>query len=76
MRISLLRIQLMRFYVYFANAILWLMRIFGYFIPLVRFFGLFWLMRFFSRTKSRIRQEPSVYFRYIFWKSFIDIGKL
>ena len=39
-----------------------LMHIFGYFISLVRFFGLIWLMRIFSRTKSRIRQEPSVIF--------------
>jgi hypothetical protein len=62
MRISLLQISLlrMRFYVYFANAILWLMRIFGFFISLVRFFGLIWLMQIFTRIKSRIRQEPSV----------------
>ena len=48
-----------------------LMRIFGYFISLVRFFGLIWLMRIFSRTKSRIRQKPSVldFSNLIFWKS-------
>ena len=29
----------MPFYVYFSNSILWLMRIFGFFITLVQFFG-------------------------------------
>ena len=49
------------------------MRIYAlYFISLVRFFfGYFcpiWLMRIFSRTKSRIRQEPSVQFWIIVWE--------
>ena len=42
-----------------------LMQIFGYFISLVQFLDYFWLMQirlmqFFSRNKSRIRQELSV----------------
>ena len=47
---------------------IWLMRFGGaiYFISLVRFWGQkypnIWLMRIFSRTKSRIRQELSVVF--------------
>ena len=51
-------ILLLRFYVYFANAILWLMQIFDFYISLVRFFGLTWLMQilanaiFFQNQKS------------------------
>ena len=40
----------MLFYVYFGNAILWLMRIFASFISLVQFFGLIWLMRISANT--------------------------
>ena len=65
MRISLLRISLLRFFKKFHKFALCvvLMQIFGYFISLVRYFWLMriWLMRIFSRTKSRIRQEPSVF---------------
>ena len=66
MRISLLRISLLRFFK--KNpwiCLLWIYALcFGsYFISLMQFFGYFfptWLMWIFSRTKSRIRQEHSV----------------
>ena len=70
MGISLLRILLLRFFktfhIYlanailcnFANAILWLMRIFGYFISLVRFFGLIWLIEFFPKPKVALGKNP------------------
>ena len=65
MRISLLRISLLRFFKKVHKFALceFMPYALGYFISLVQFFGYFcpiWLMRIFSRTKSRIGQEPSV----------------
>ena len=52
------KIHKLALYEFIPNAL-------SYSISLVRYFGYFcpiWLMRIFSRTKSRIRQEPSVFF--------------
>ena len=62
MRISLLRILLLRFFKTITTISL--MRFYGLFILLVRSLAknlAFWLMRIFLGPKSRIRQEPSVY---------------
>ena len=62
MRISLLRILLLRFLK--TITIILLMQFYGLFILLVRSLAknlAFWLMRIFLGPKSRIRQEPTVY---------------
>ena len=62
-----MQISLLRFFkkIHKFTLSVVLMRNFGYFISLVRFLDYIWLMRiglmqFFSRAKSRIRQELSV----------------